>query len=1381
MIDTYVIGSIPPLSAWPGETLTFKVTSKLGNGVKFWKRAMPSPKGKVSIDENTGVFTYEPAPEDKEQFAVWIKARKGAKDDAPQKIFITPRPQLPSEFDVIEHVSQNPPDKASSFYTTFSKEDAGKAHFNREGLESDVELMTKKVTIAGVNVVIEESADDGSIYKRLIEVGNKLRQLTLCADKVVIRCDLKLPGTEVHIYARELRFEDADGKIARLDTTPEPVKNRAKKLQAMRGQKGGDVHLFVLNLITPGTAHRIICKGGKGQAGAHGQKGGDGTSVPAWNGKVVVEGKTFDFTDELKNRTHEGTPVYVSVYQHKTHTTEEFRFHWPSDVWPTDGQQPVAHPRLPGAGGLGGSLYTRFKEQLESRVNLSPGDTGDPADDIPEAAAGKPSPALAYMMVYSKAGPFIDKTKFMVSRQGKPKPYPKVLAPRTTNVTTKSGEILPAKTIMSDIAYWLHPATVRAVLAWADDAYLAGHIEKARILLGLYLDAVTVAVEAAPAVAAWPLLRSEVADLIQRIDSQYDNFGNPAGWVPMLSFQTNYELFQSEMKSAVKTMFLAYWIQHKHTKAKAAADILKKAKDSVYGETDQALKDLEAAERRVAELASTMVSIADQINTIWKLVTDQKKTLTDQVKNDLQKEQVLRGSAKILGGIMQLIPVGQPVLGSVGKALTVLGDIDPDKPADSLGKVAGAFAPVAVVAGEKAKEKAAAIFEGLKSSDKLKETENQTKAREKKEKFDKDVEKKELEAKVKEHLEKKAKAKESILEGFSGFAVSEDDVKARLEKVLAETPGYKEAIKEIEKLNVQKREFNEKLIATLHAIDEATTTIVSNQFAILELRAQRDSMLEQLSLEALQSVQEMGRRARERLLRYQYYVLKSYHYLMLKDQPGIDFRAQKLFDKFSELLSKSENGMLDDAQYNILSAVFNEQLKAIADSIIKHYASLPDAAQTYFVVELTPAQIETLNSAEKSVEIDLLWALNRQQDDIRITKIETNDTMVGPGSPLPTKHVTMDLDYVHDGISRVRREGRLYLFRSGQYLVAEGAGTALRTDFHWGTTLEYNPQGTGSFTVKPKEPDEDVKWLVNDLVSTSNQKKNPMTRFRPGAWTRLAINRSGSEVIKIKFLTLKIHCVFLPIDTKKYTTIAVKVADDAQPFIRCSAIDLNGRGDGAGSFVRTFSRGGSVTLSAPAFYGSRAFLGWRKGAAVEQDLPLDDKDLSLDRSYTLSLNVADYLVEAVYEPLTETSINKKGEEWPACPAGWKFEDWIFVNGTSTELTIRRIWIIAERLDLGAAVNEPLGGVKVKLSFERLKLLRGEATKLSVCLNPESTPDAASRIWFVFKSGSDDDVVSNYEVCFNGEGRPVAFSKGGGNASSSFDVDTENHVVTFTRP
>ena len=154
MADTYPLGNIPPLFAWEGETLTFNVTSSLGERVKFSKRATPSPKGRMAIDEKSGVFTYTPAAEDKDEIVVWIRARKGAKDEK-QRVFITPHPQLPSEFSVIKHVSKDAPDPVSRFYTTMAAQPAGKIVFNvGTSVNNDnPAIETKNITVSGVKLV----------------------------------------------------------------------------------------------------------------------------------------------------------------------------------------------------------------------------------------------------------------------------------------------------------------------------------------------------------------------------------------------------------------------------------------------------------------------------------------------------------------------------------------------------------------------------------------------------------------------------------------------------------------------------------------------------------------------------------------------------------------------------------------------------------------------------------------------------------------------------------------------------------------------------------------------------------------------------------------------------------------------------------------------------------------------------------------------------------------------------------------------------------------------------------------------------------------------------------------------------------------------------
>lgn len=129
-------------------------------------------------------------------------------------------------------------------------------------------------------------------------------------------------------------------------------------------------------------------------------------------------------------------------------------------------------------------------------------------------------------------------------------------------------------------------------------------------------------------------------------------------------------------------------------------------------------------------------------------------------------------------------------------------------------------------------------------------------------------------------------------------------------------------------------------------------------------------------------------------------------------------------------------------------------------------------------------------------------------------------------------------------------------------------------------------------------------------------------------------------------------------------------------------------------------------------------------------------------------------------------------KWPTCPVGRDFDDRILVNGTSSELTISEIRIGNNVIP--AQVNEPQGGSRVKLSFERLNLLPGEATKLSVCLNNEARQIEFTE--FGFQTGGEQ-----YYVTFDVNRLPTPFKKGGNFLFKGFDVDTDNRVLTFARP
>jgi hypothetical protein len=492
--------------------------------------------------------------------------------------------------------------------------------------------------------------------------------------------------------------------------------------------------------------------------------------------------------------------------------------------------------------------------------------------------------------------------------------------------------------------------------------------------------------------------------------------------------------------------------------------------------------------------------------------------------------------------------------------------------------------------------------------------------------------------------------------------------------------------------------------------------------------------------------------------------------------------AEPTSKKNINLLEESQDGTLTTDQYKLLRPVFDDQLREITKAITGWFQKHQPRSTGGELLSLTRDQLETLNGPANSIEIDLLWMLDRQREDIRITKIELESIELS--EPLPQSAQNLSLEYLHDGLSRVRRGGRLFLFRSGEYRIQTGdSGRSDVSDkIAWRTDVKYNP--------RPKPREEKLTWteskldpeaesLIRYLIGADDKGQSSMLSFRPSTWTRLTVSRSGNYGGGIENLTLNIHYVYYGVK-RELSTVVVKVADEARPFIRCDTLDLNQRGDGEGTFVRTFDKGvtASVTLNAPTQYGQRAFQEWRIGDKPAGGSPADPS-LTLDLSKS-----PNFLVEAVFAPTSYVPVNDKDEQWPACPVGWDFDDWVFVNHTKKSLLIDRI----DRGPLGggelaALVNEPQGTSLVKLSLEKLALNPGESAKLSVCVNPIDAP-GADAVGFGFKDSS--GAFDSYGVYFGKDGKRITTRRSKDyrrwtEAAVAFDLDLDNRTIVFARP
>src|SRR5436305_184149 len=71
---TYVVGNIPDVSSWGDRPISFQLRAGEDLKAVFSVVAEPHQVGELGIDQNTGIFTYNPAPEDKANFRLTFEA-----------------------------------------------------------------------------------------------------------------------------------------------------------------------------------------------------------------------------------------------------------------------------------------------------------------------------------------------------------------------------------------------------------------------------------------------------------------------------------------------------------------------------------------------------------------------------------------------------------------------------------------------------------------------------------------------------------------------------------------------------------------------------------------------------------------------------------------------------------------------------------------------------------------------------------------------------------------------------------------------------------------------------------------------------------------------------------------------------------------------------------------------------------------------------------------------------------------------------------------------------------------------------------------------------------------------------------------------------------
>ncbi len=571
---------------------------------------------------------------------------------------------------------------------------------------------TENHTVIGVHIVLAPD-DPNGIWKALHvdRAKQKLdpqnprvatKSLQIYCDTLEVRGEFSLPEAEVVVYARRINWATADAAINTsplawaLDKAQDAQGNQAGKNGA-HGRNAGSLKIFAGKVEPTGdTRPRLVATGGNGQHPGSGRDGSNGKSMQYW--------PQYTFSSRIKDSNNVS---YCPVDFNPAAVYVDYVWSWILDgasgvkgdnSFPESGTDALA-PGVPGNAGDGGGLATNV-EALKRCFTNAGGAAGNKERDYPGGAAGTPTSAGKYKlkMFFDVTGTDnarrdLNKTDSRETKKG---------ADAKSQGPGKAKGDTPKPVVSGATNAWLHPLGVQKALEYARDLFLGGERVETEAMLADYVAALALDPPTGGAwetdSAHWMAAQSEVASMLARLRGHLDYFGNAAGYTPLLSLPSTVKLYGDETKRAMRLLLLAGWIEAKERDAKEASAILNDAIKAANDDAEEAAARVVAAEAKIDSVTSSIETITQELNKLGTDLGTLRSTLMAQAKNDVTRKGQIRFAIKIAATICQVIPVGQPVLGTIGKlgdvAASFVGGKDEDTP-DTISKMGGVMTKAA--------------------------------------------------------------------------------------------------------------------------------------------------------------------------------------------------------------------------------------------------------------------------------------------------------------------------------------------------------------------------------------------------------------------------------------------------------------------------------------------------------------------------------------------------------------------------------------------------------------------------------------------------------------------------------------------------------------
>lgn len=1039
-------------------------------------------------------------------------------------------------------------------------------------------------TIVGVHVLLKKENANGLWEALHVDRSQQkldandprvtTRSLQIYCDILEVHGEFSVPEADVTVFCRHLNWATADAAI---NTSPlawavDKAQNASGSQAGKNGAAGrnaGSFQVFISTAEPAGdTRPRLIALGGRGQHPGAGKDGQWGKSMSSWSSyEFIAEAKAA----KSKAKINFSPPaVYIDwewVYGFRWASVQLLSGKEGADSFPENGTDALA-PGIPGDGGNGGGLTTNLTAVAQTLKNDA-GRAGDKERDYWGGSAGTPTSCAKYKVklfhdITSTDNADHDLNKYDTHTTSKGTDA-KALGPK------KGDGSKPQPNVISEANAWVHPLSLQKTLEYARDLFLAGDRDELEKLLVAYEEALA---ESMPtknkawsndSEAQWTAAQSEIAAMLQRLRGHLDYFGNAAGYTPLLSLAGTIKLYEEETKRALRTILVAGWIDAKEREAKEAAAVLGETISALNEDTLKAADQVVNSEKKVSDVTKRIDDLQQELNNRSRDLEELRTKLLGKAVNDLQQQARIKFAIKMAAAVCQVIPVGQPALGTIGSLASVSADFiggSDEKAPDTVSKLGDVM--------KKAKEAASKAEEAKKKAAEKKKDEPAKDAKEAKEKAS-------VLAKAGKGL---GPALSQVSEAMKALQVPESEVEAQLQRLESESPEWKEQVKKIRDLNERKAAFASELIAALESLGEGYARISSNAAAVFTMYQERGKQIGKVDPAATAFVRQMGQRSRLTLLNYLYLMVKAYETTVFKPI-DVDWKLTEVTVKINKLLEPTGgfNAASLDDHVKVLEPLYKKNIDTVRGKLLKNFRfkekTLP--LQLGLSSQQTPELLADLNQSGQIIIDPIAYGFVLSDYELlRLSNVELKELELDPDGPqLPeTANLIVTVQPAHTGT-----------MRNGESLYSVYSDEPL----NWSWTYI---RGEVRESTMSKASQDILDMILGTDAGEIRQKV-----ALPPIWSDLTISIAYTPELppekrpRISRLFFEFSCDINKAPADQRVLKVRSMGSTGGAIIECSP-DMGGRADGFEHMIRIYSKDANVRLNVPSHVGGAAFEAW---------------------------------------------------------------------------------------------------------------------------------------------------------------------------------------------